>query len=188
VIPLVALLLACNYPKPAETEDDAVGGASIPESTHAVRGPDGTDGWLQITCGESSECYQRASITCPNGYTVFDRDKSTSYSISGSASSATRATRSGRDVVANSHTEYSGNAIPIDHGQLLVKCASTEANDQKLLDQLRAYCDDGNEEACKAHDFAVRKRGCCTWHQGARKCEEGRVVCFDGAIAERCSC
>lgn len=76
----------------------------------------------------------------------------------------------------------------MEHGEMLVKCGS-EQNDAKLLDQLKALCDDGNDKACKAHDFALKKRGCCMWNQGARSCnDEHKVVCFDGHVSPECSC
>jgi hypothetical protein len=63
-----------------------------------------------------------------------------------------------------------------------------DAQDQRLLDQLRALCADGKQPACAAYSFANAKRGCCAWHHGARMCSGGKVVCFDGAESPSCSC
>jgi hypothetical protein len=63
-----------------------------------------------------------------------------------------------------------------------------DLQDQQLLDQLQALCKDGNARACDAFAFADGKRGCCTWHHGARMCSQGKVVCFDGEESARCSC
>jgi hypothetical protein len=192
VVVTAAVIMACGFPKPADTEgEEEVGGASVPESTHAIRGPDGTSNWLQITCGEAAECYQRASITCPSGFSVYDRDKSTTYVTSGTASTTGVAVDLGNGVaVGGARTQYSSTSIPVDHGQLLVKCGSSEKNDQRLLDQLKALCADGNAKACASLDFATKKRGCCSWHQGVRQCTDHRVVCFDGSDAsgDTCGC
>jgi hypothetical protein len=192
-LPILLVLSACNFPKEAETQpgDEDRGGAAVPESTHATRGPDGTAGWLSISCGNSAECYRRAGITCPMGFSVYDRDKSTAYAISGSARSATIAGGGPGFAASATMTEVSGVALPIEHNQLLVKCGSSEKNDQKLMDQLKAYCDDGNAKACAALDLATKKRGCCSWHQGVRSCNDAhRVVCFDSTepAGDNCGC
>jgi hypothetical protein len=64
-----------------------------------------------------------------------------------------------------------------------------ENDDARLLDQLQALCTDGRADACTALQFATAKRGCCTWHRGARKCDDqGQVVCMDGQISATCTC
>ena len=61
---------------------------------------------------------------------------------------------------------------------------------KRLLDQMEAYCADGQQDACKLRDFAVKKRGCCTWHYGVRGCsgEAHRVTCFDNTVANGPAC
>ena len=44
-------------------------------ASHAshIRGPDGEDNWVSITCKRSqANCIERAGEECPNGYTVAD--------------------------------------------------------------------------------------------------------------------
>lgn len=205
----VALIAACSFPKPADTEgedDETQGASSAPESTHAVRGPDGTTNWIVVRCSSSPECYRRASITCPAGWSIYDKDKSTTYEVSGRSWSQTTGqihgtgttqptvgggSRSDFNATGDSTTVgiHRETVLPIENGEMLVKCGSSEQNDAKLFDQLKALCDDGNAKACAALDFATKKRGCCSWHQGARSCsEDHRVVCFDGVVSAGPSC
>ena len=204
-------IVACGFPKPADDvpEDTAAsyasdhpfgsGGQSIDESVqsvHQVTGPDGTNHWLVVHCASSPECYSRASVTCPGGWSVYDKDKSTTYVVSGRSTSSTTGVvgggfgnlGGGTSFSADTNTSYSGQVLPVEHGEMLVKCGS-EQNDAKLLEQLKALCEDGNDKACRAREFAMKKRGCCAWNQGARSCnDEHKVVCFDGHVSESCSC
>jgi hypothetical protein len=199
-------LVACAFPKPADDvpDEQSYGGGSAssdstqPEqgSTTGVMGPDGTGHWLVVKCGAAPECYQRASVTCPMGWSVYDKDKSTAYQVTGQTNSSTVGVvgggfgplGGGKSFASQTTASYSGQMLPVEHGEMLVKCGS-EQNDAKLLDQLAALCQDGNEKACRAREFAVKKRGCCAWNQGARSCnEDHHVVCFDGHVSEQCSC
>jgi hypothetical protein len=213
---LLIATIACGFQKPAEdaTEEENSSSSSssdpspAPESTpttYGVVGPDGTNHWIVVKCGSSPECYSRASITCPMGWSVYDKSTSTSYRVTGTSVSETTGTMSGTATtnptgLGGSRTDMSGTVdsttvgshketiLPVEHGQMLVKCGS-EQNDAKLIDQLKALCDDGNDKACKAHTFAVKKRGCCMWNQGARSCnDEHKIVCFDGHVSAGCSC
>ena len=61
--------------------------------------------------------------------------------------------------------------------------------EQMLLEQLQSLCADGNAAACAAHDFAIKKAGCCSWHEGARSCTlDHHVTCFDGTASPTCKC
>jgi hypothetical protein len=173
------VMVACESPAEENLE------AQQP-STFAVSGPDGTNHWIVVKCAAAHECYERASITCPAGWSVYDKDKSTSYQVAGRSVSNTTNWGAGDSTTVAKHED---TVLPIEHGEMLVKCGSSEQNDAKLLDQLKALCEDGNANACKAQDFATKKRGCCAWHQGARSCNENhKVVCFDGVESETCSC
>jgi hypothetical protein len=190
---LFAVVGACNFPKAADSED--VSEAEEP-STHSIRGPDATNHWIVVRCGAAAECYQRASITCPGGWSVYDKDKSTGYQVSGTSKSTTTGAIGGGfgnlgggvSVDTTTRGSFDGRMLPIEHGEMLVKCDSGEKEQAQVLAQLKPLCDSGNENACQAGVFADAKRGCCTWHRGARNCDDnGKVVCFDGADTS-CSC
>ena len=90
---------------------------------------------------------------------------------------------------------FDSGEVPRDNGGATLQSPPqpddprAQTEDAKLLDQLQALCADGGDSACKALQFATKKRGCCTWHRGARKCDDqGRVVCMDGEISSTCSC
>jgi hypothetical protein len=62
-------------------------------------------------------------------------------------------------------------------------------DDRKLFDELQALCADGNDGACRALQFATKKRGCCAGHGGVRKCDDqAHVMCMDGTPSATCSC
>ncbi len=161
-----------------------------------VRGPEGLDDWVVIQCGNVQECWTHVGEACPTGFSLWDKDKSTAYAVSSTSSSrsvdmsAAVTTPHVAAAVAENQTDTQSqtHVLPIEHGELFVKCASPEQNDAKLLEQLKALCDDGNDKACRGRAFAMKKRGCCVW-RGARKCsEDGHVVCFDGVVSQSCGC
>jgi hypothetical protein len=205
-------LAACNMPHaaadaPPETAEQFAaehpynGGASmkvkVSDLYTKVQGPDGLHDWVVVQCGNVQECWAHAGEACPTGFSLWDKDKSTAYDVSSTSSSRSASVSasvatphvSTAATLDESTTESQTRVLPIEHGQMFVKCASPEQNDAKLLDELKALCDDGNDKACKGRDFAVKKRGCCAWHGGARKCnDDGHVVCFDGVVSQACGC
>jgi len=121
-------------------------------------------------------------------------------------------------TAATSQNQSGGNFLPsdcpTDDSQVGPRDGATAAGvnfrveacrdqSKRLQDQLDAFCADGQQDACKLRDFAIKKRACCTWHYGVRGCSRGgeadgtvngreahRVTCFDNtvAIGPACGC
>jgi hypothetical protein len=72
-------------------------------TAQTVRGPDGEDDWIAITCRRSqANCYEQAGESCPYGYTIADN--------SGGTQSF---------AVANAYGGYAGHKY---RGEMLIKC------------------------------------------------------------------
>jgi len=161
---LFVVLLGCQFPKPADTEpgdDDSSGSES---SAPAETPPD---------CDKADKGDVVGAITNSDTVNRFAavEDKR-----------CERAQRTRQTQLQSQQVDLQKRELQLQEQQ------QAEQNDQKLLDQLKALCDDGNDKACKALDFATRKRGCCAWHQGARSCDDDHhVVCFDGQVSQ-CAC
>jgi hypothetical protein len=99
-----------------------------------VRGPDGSDNWLAVSCtGSRTHCYQAAANECPSGYIVAD-------SASGS-------------TVAGSVTNGTGYVSSVEHGDLLIKCKASSGDD--------ATAAVAREEAQESAVAAERDRSQC---------------------------
>jgi hypothetical protein len=78
--------------------------ACVSHAAH-IRGPDGEDNWVSITCKRSqANCIERAGEECPNGYTVADASGHEGFYAQGQ----------GGFMPAYATTTY--------RGELLIKC------------------------------------------------------------------
>jgi len=126
------------------------GGPAV--SSWRVRGPDGKNNWVAITCrGLQMRCIQRAGEACPGGYHVDDERGHEEQESSGFASF------NGGYAVSRSARTY--------HGELLVQCkgapaaAADDASDHRecLGD---ASCDTGDYCAFAPHSGPFDKGHC----------------------------
>ena len=88
--------------------------------TH-VRGPDGSDEWLVITChGSSADCYEAAGEECPDGYQVADQHDWNAGSVTfATQQGQAQGTATGNGSFANYHGTYSGTSQPDQNNTLL---------------------------------------------------------------------
>jgi hypothetical protein len=78
----------------------ALGACSSTGARH-VRGPDGQENWVVITCKDSqANCYERAGQECTKGYDIGDKDGRTGEIVD----------------------PTSGVSVPVYMGELLIKC------------------------------------------------------------------
>jgi hypothetical protein len=89
-----------------------VGAVAVASCVHVdhVRGPDGKDDWLAVSCsGTRTNCYQAAADECPHGYVIAD-----------SAGGSTTYVSATKNAMFVSSTE---------HGDLLIKCKTPSAGE-----------------------------------------------------------
>lgn len=104
-----------------------------------VRGPDGEDNWVAITCkGSQMRCVQRAGEACPRGYVVAGRLGREGFEAGGFASGG----NSGGVAMARARSTYDG--------EMLVKCKGAPSEEPAAPTRFRECmsdegCDTGDE-------------------------------------------
>lgn len=124
---------------------------SAPAASAAnIRGPDGKDNWIAITCeGAQVACVAEAGKLCPGGWDEMERD--------GRTLQESRAVATGDFASAHSSETY--------HGELLVRCKGAA----RLLDTRRECMGDGS--------CGLGER--CVWPHGAGFFDRGRCARSD---------
>ena len=106
----------------------ALGVVSCGASVTRVRGPDGSDDWLVITChGSNADCYQAAGEECPDGYQVADHHAWNAGSVSfGTQHGMVQGTATRSGNVANYEGTYSGTSnettVNAHKNEIIIKC------------------------------------------------------------------
>jgi hypothetical protein len=84
-------------------------------SSTLVRGPDGKDNWVAITCKDSQgACFAEAGRVCPGGYDLADSEGH----VGQSSSSYAQADSHGSVAMSRSRTTYTGEVLVHCHGKV----------------------------------------------------------------------